>query len=174
MTTIKRTINQILAPLTHTCNLLLANGLVPSKVKIVSVMPIYKANAPDEFSNYRPISLLLIGSKILEKAVFNRSTNFLGKNYILCEQQYVFRENFSTELALVDLTDRIAQAMDNKRVTVGVFIDLSKAFDILSHEILMGKLQHYGIRGLAMNWFRNYLKNGNNFLFSMMLNLMYD
>ena len=121
MTIIKRTINQILAPLTHICNLSLANGLVPSKMKIASVTPIYKADAADEFSNYRPISLLPNFSKILEKVVFNRLTNFLSKNDILYEQQYGFRENYSTELALVDLTDRIAQAMDNKKSDSGCF-----------------------------------------------------
>ena len=138
MTNIKRTINQISAPLTHIRNLSLMNGLVPSKMKIASVTPIYKADAPDEFSNYHPISLLPNFSKILEKVVFNRLTNYLSKNDILYEQQYGFRENYSTELALVDLTDKIAQAIDNKKVTVGVFIDLSKAFDTLNHEILMG------------------------------------
>ena len=138
--------------------------VVPSKMKIASVTPIYKADAPDEFSNYRTISLLPNFSKILEKVVFNRLTNFLSKNDILYEQQYGFRENYSTELALVDLTDRIAPAMDNKKVTVGVFIDLSKAFDTLNHEILMRKLQHYGIRGLALNWFRSYLKNREQFV----------
>ena len=101
---------------------------------------------------------------ILEKVVFNRLTNYLTKNDILYEQQYGFRENYSTELALVDLTDKIAQAIDNKKVTVGVFIDLSKAFDTLNHEILIGKLQHYGIRGLALNWFKSYLKNREQFV----------
>ena len=90
MTIIKRTINQILAPLTHICNLSLTNGLVPSKMKIASVRPIYKADAADEFSNYRPISLLPNFSKILEKVVFNRLTNFLSLNDILYEQQYGF------------------------------------------------------------------------------------
>ena len=78
--------------------------------------------------------------------ISQRFYKFLSKNDILYEQEYGFRENYSTELALVDLTDRIAHAIDNKKVTVGVFIDLSKAFDTLNHEILMGKLQHYGIR----------------------------
>ena len=81
------------------------------------------------FSNYRPISLLPNFSKILEKLMFNRLSDFLNKHEILYEQQYGFRQGFSTDFALIELSDKIAKAIDDKKFMMGIFIDLSKAFD---------------------------------------------
>ena len=85
-----------------------------------------------------------------------RLITFLDKHQILSENQYGFRKNLSTSYALTQLYDKISCAIDNKEITVGVFIDLSKAFDIVDHNILLEKLEHHGIRGLALNWFRSY------------------
>ena len=100
-------------------------------MKLAKVTPIYKNDAHDEFSNYRPISLLPNLPKILEKLMFNRLTDFVNRHEILYEQQYGFRQNFSTDLALIELSDKIAEAIDNKKHMMGIFIDLSKAFDTL-------------------------------------------
>ena len=91
--------------------------------------PIFKSDAQDEFSNYRPISLLPNFSKILEKLMFNRMVEFLDKHNVLYEHQYGFRQNYSTEHALIQLSDKIAQAIDKKRFMIGIFVDLSKAFE---------------------------------------------
>ena len=157
MTLIKSTGSSIAIPLAHICNLSFITAHVPTEMKIARVTPIYKSDAPDNFSNYRPISLLPNFSKILEKLMFNRVVDFLDKYKVLYEQQYGFRKNYSTEYALIELSDKIAQAIDKKEFTVGIFIDLSKAFDTLNHEILLKKLAHYGIRGVANDWFRAYL-----------------
>jgi hypothetical protein len=133
-------------------------------MKIAKVTPIFKSDAHEEFSNYRPISLLPNFSKILEKLMFNRLTNFLNKYEILYEQQYGFRQHFSTDFALIELSDKIARAMDDKKPMIGIFIDLSKAFDTLNHNILLQKLLNYGIRGIANNWFRNYLSERVQFV----------
>ena len=111
------------------------------------IIPLFKSGDQDLYANYRPVSILPIFSKFLEKVVYKRLYNFLIKynNIILFDNQYGFRKNHSTALALLHLYDILANAIDNKEYTMGVFIDLSKAFDTVNHEILLAKLQHYGI-----------------------------
>ena len=164
MAIIKSVGSHIASPFAHICNLSFLTGIFPSDMKTAKVTPIFKSDARDEFSNYRPISLLPNFSKILEKLMFNRLTNFLNKYEILYEQQYGFRQNFSTDFALIELSDKIAKAMDDKKHMIGIFIDLSKAFDTLNHDILLHKLLNYGIRGIANDWFRNYLSERVQFV----------
>jgi hypothetical protein len=164
MAVIKKTGSSIAVPLAHICNLSFICSQVPSGMKTAKVTPIYKSDAQDEFSNYRPISLLPNFSKILEKLMFNRMVEFLDKHKILYEHQYGFRQNYSTEYALIELSDKIAQSIDKKKLMIGIFVDLSKAFDTLNHEILLSKLAHYGIRGVSNEWFRSYLSNRNQFV----------
>ena len=118
-------------------------------MKTAKVTPVYKGHSRDEFSNYRLISLLPNFSKILEKIMFNRLSEILNKHEILYEQQYGFPKNCSTDLALLELSDKIAESIDEKKYTIGIFVDLSKAFDTLNHGILLQKLFRYGIRGIA-------------------------
>ena len=105
-------------------------------MKIAKVVPIYKANDTKEFSNYRPISLLPVFSKILEKIVFNRVYSFIHKNKALFPSQYGFRKKHSTEHALLEVQNRISNMLANKLWASGICMDLSKAFDTLKHEIL--------------------------------------
>lgn len=78
---------------------------------------------------------------------------------MLFQSQYGFRKKHSTNLATIELMTKILQAIDNNEYTIGVFLDLAKAFDTVNHEILLTKLEHYGIRGIALEWFKNYLTN---------------
>ena len=97
-------------------------------------------------------------SKYLEQIVYNRLLNFINKFHILSNNQYGFRKGYSTSLALISLCDRISAAIDRKEYSVGIFLDLSKAFDTVNHAILLKKLHVYGIRGLALDWIKSYLK----------------
>ena len=99
--------------------------------------------------------------KIIRKAYdYKRLTKFINKNNILSQHQYGFRKKYrSTELAILDFVDKITKAIDQGTYTVGIFLDLSKAFDTINHNILVSKLEHYGIRGVAKKWFENYLCN---------------
>ena len=156
---IKAIATEISEPLSHIFNLTFLSGTIPDGLKIALVTPIFKANENNEFKNYRPISVLTSFSKLLEKLMYKRLINHIEKNNILTQHQYGFRENRSTELAIIELVDRVTKAIDRGEYTIGIFLDLSKAFDTIDHRILIKKLDHYGIRGITQLWFQDYLKN---------------
>ena len=131
-------------------NISLLKGIFPDKLKIAKIIPIFKAEDPNFFVNYRPISLLSNFSKNFRKFVYNRLAEFAEEHDILYRCQFGFRKNHSTSPALIHLVNKIASAIDQHETTVGVFLDLSKAFDILDHQILFAKLEHYGIREVAL------------------------
>ena len=154
---IKKSSMVIAIPLAHIINLSLEKGIVPDQMKIAKVIPIYKSKESDQMKNYRPISLLPSFSKILEKIVYNRLYTYLQEKQLLYKSQYGFRKNLSTELATLEFQNIIINYMQSKKQCLGLFLDLSKAFDSLQHNILLAKMQKYGIRGLALNWFESYL-----------------
>ena len=88
--------------------------------------------------------------------IYNQLNNFLEKNNILYQYQFGFRKGYSTEQAILEITDTLKKALDKKMVTCGLFLDFSKAFDTVNHDILLSKLCHYGVHGTPFNWFRNY------------------
>ena len=142
---------------TYIYNWSFSSGTVPNKLKIAQVIPIYKKGSTIDLSNYRPISLLSIFSKLLEILMYTRLINFFEKNDVLFHGQFGFRANHSTSQALILITDKIQKAIEEKLFSCGVFLDLRKAFVTVDHSILINKLQHYGIRGIANKWFNSYL-----------------
>ncbi len=140
-------------------NLSIKTATFPDRLKYAKIIPIYKADKRTILSNYRPISILSPISKLIERLIFNNLLRFLLDNNILFKYQFGFRENYSTELALVEISDKIYKSLDNSEFFFALYLDLSKAFDTVDFDILLYKLKHYGIRGSAHQWFKSYLTN---------------
>ena len=150
---IKHCSSELAEIICHVINQSMTDGVFPDCLKIAKIVPVFKSENEKLVSNYRPISILTTFSKIFEKVIFARLNDYMGKNKILHENQFGFRKGLSTCTALLQLVDGLADSIDRKKVTVGVFIDLAKAFDTVDHRILLRKLEHYGVRGVVLNWF---------------------
>ena len=133
-------------------------------MKVAKVTPIYKKGDKENPGNYRPISVLPLFAKVLEKMVNNRLLNFLEKNETLYKHQYGFRTKYSTKLSLINLINDVIKSIDKGMVTIGICIDFKKAFDTINHIILFKKLKHYGVQGVPLQWFNNYLADRFQFV----------
>lgn len=161
---IKKIKTAIIQPLTVIFNLSLESGIFPDRWKVAAVSPIHKSGATDIPDNYRPIALLPILSKLLEKVVNKRLTNFFEKHNIISNKQFGFRRGRSTEDAARLLTNIVSSTVDKGERTMCAFLDLAKAFDTISIDLLLKKLEAAGIRGTPLNWLKSYLSNRKQFV----------
>ena len=153
----KRILETITLPLTHIINQSLCTGIFPDRLKIAKVVPLFKKGDQHILDNYRPISLLPVVSKVFEKVVFNQLYQYVTNNNLIFTSQYGFRKLHSTELASLELVDRVFQYLDKGKLPLSIFLDLSKAFDTLDHYILLNKLKFYGLSSTPLKWFESYL-----------------
>ncbi len=130
----------------------------PSNSTSLKLYQSSKRNDKINPDNYRPISLLSTINKIMEKIMYKRLITFLNTHNILYNYQFGFREKHSTSLALIEIVDNILKDMEEGKLVAGIFLNLSKAFDTIDHDILLDKLQHYGIREQPHDWFRSVEK----------------
>ena len=149
----------IISPLIYLCNKSMTTGTFPTRLKYSQIVPVYKKGDKQELSNYRPISLLTSFSKIFEKIIYNRLYDHVTRYKILAKEQFGFRNNYSAEKAIYHLINNILKALDNKQLVGGIFCDLAKAFDYVNYDILLTKLEFYGIKGLTHKLITSYLKN---------------
>ena len=155
----------IAKPLAHIFNLSLRHGLVPSQFKIAKVSAVFKKGGnPENLNDYRSINLLLVFSKILEKLVSIQLKDYLSEHDIIHPNQFGFQEGNSTIHPMIHMLNKISTAMNNNEYTIGIFCDLTKAFDMVPVDIMCKKLEKIGIRGSTLNWFRNYLTDRQQFV----------
>lgn len=161
---IKKCQDEVIKPLQHIFTNSFKQGTFPDRLKIAKVTPIFKTGDKKLLTNYRPISVLSCFSKISEKLMYNRLYDYLETNKLLFKNQYGFRKGYSTEHAILELVDQITNSFEKGYYTLGVFIDLSKAFDTVNHKILLEKLKYYGITGQYLKWFDSYLQGRKQYI----------
>ena len=149
--------HEISKPVTLILKQCLTTGIFPDKLKIAKVVPIYKSDDENIFNNYRPISILPAMSKVFEKIVFNQTYTYFYDHNLFFGNQYGFRKKHSIELAVLEVICRITNQLDEGLTPMNKYLDLSKAFDTLEHDILIHKWQYYGVSGSALRLFKNYL-----------------
>ena len=146
----------------HMCgfyNWFLTQGIFPTVLKMGNITPVHKKGDPRYFDNYRPVSTLPIFGKILEKLIYSRLYGYLTAMNTIYDRQFGFRKLHSTCHAVNYSVNKILNDIEKKKHVIGIFIDLSKAFDTIEHNILLEKLEHYGIRGIALKTLSSYLSN---------------
>jgi len=148
----------------HLINLFVQQGYFPEKLKKGCITPIFKAGDRKKVNNYRPVCSLSPLSKIIEKVINNRMVDFLNDNNILSATQFGFRKNMGTEAALLNYIDHIQNELNLTNHTISIFLDLSKAFDVIDHKILKTKLYHYGFRGKFLEFILSFIKDRKYFV----------
>ena len=134
-------------------------GVFPDIWKLAKVSPIFKTGARNNKNNYRPISVLSIFSKLIEKIVHDQLLAFMQLYKILIPNQFAFKKLHSTITSLINVSDYWYENMNDKKVNIALFLDLKKAFDTGDHEILISKLESYGVHGDVNKWFVSYLSD---------------
>ena len=164
----------LVKPLTLLANQIIHTGEFPRQLKIARVKPLYKKGDQSCFSNYRPISLLPSISKIFENVMAAQLMEYFTTNNLLCIQQFGFRPGHSTELAALKLANHLIAELDNCKIPTNIYIDLSKVFDTLNFDILLKKLEHYGINESAKRLIHSYLTDRFQFIYQSPLGFHKD
>ena len=153
--------SEITEPLSTLINLSFNTGVFPNSLKLAKVIPVFNKGDQQECSNYRPFSLLSNIGKLIEKLLCNRLNDFLNQNKWLYKYQFGFRNHHSTNHALISITEKIRKALDHGKFACGVFLDFQKAFGTVNQKILLSKLEHCGIRGIALYLFSELPEKSN-------------
>ena len=145
-------------------NKCIEEGVFPDDSKISRIFPLFKEGDNNDFGNYRPISLLSVIAKVFERIIYLRLIDYFERFKLLSDKQFGFRSKLSTINAALNLTEEIRDVKEQRQDPYLVLLDLKKAFDTVDHDILMSKLNSYGIRGVCYNLLRSYLSNRKQFV----------
>ena len=161
---LKSVAHYVIQPLTFLINWSISEGVFPDVLKTAKIIPLFKKGDTTSIENYRPISLLSTISKILELVIYRRMLNFCTKYNIICDEQHGFRKGRSPQSAILSFLNELHEKLNNSQKCLGVFMDLSKAFDLVNHVLLIEKLKKYGFRGKMGSWLESYLSNRKQFV----------
>ena len=157
---ILKSVKEIIAnSLSDVFNASILTKIFPDEFKIARVTPLFKGGETEDIGNYRPISILALVARSFEKLLYKQLYDFLSKNEILSSQQWGFRSLHSTALVLIDCFANWLINMDKGETNLAVFLDIKKALDTIDHEILLNKLNYYGISDAVLQFFGFYLRN---------------
>ena len=151
-------------PFAFIFNKSISTGIVPDVFKVSKVTPAFKSGTLSDPSNYRPIATLSPFSKALERFIYDQLIKYLDKHDVLFKYQFGFRKNHSTEQAIMEITDNLKASIDSNYISCGLFLDFSKAFDTVNHQMLLDNLCKYGVRGRPHDWFASYLQDRKQFV----------
>lgn len=154
---LKKCLPVLTKPLTHLINTSFCEGTFPSALKICKVNPVYKKGDRTHVGNYRPVALSSVFSKIFELAMLDRFLNFINKHNLLTSNQHGFRQKHSTTTAINAFIESVVAALEAGNCPVGIFCDLSRAFDCVDPTLLLPKLEEWGVRGVPLKWFQSFL-----------------
>ena len=141
----------------------LRKGVFPDILKVAKLTPIFKSGSRSDANNYRPISVVSVFPRILERIVHNQIYEHLKATKALTMSQSAFQKLCSTITSLINSTDKWYEKINDKQLNLTIFLDLKKAFDTVNYAILMGKLRKYGIRDIAGDWIKSYLENRKSY-----------
>ena len=147
----------ISGPISILVNFCISKGYFPTNLKLAKVLPIHKSGSRENMNNFRPISLLPSISKIFEFYLYEQLLSYFDRFNIITTEQCGFRKNTSTNVCIANFLKKVIECLDERGYCVGIFMDLRKAFDLVNHDILLNKMEHYGIRGNALSLFTSYL-----------------
>lgn len=150
--------------LTHIFNLCISAGVFPKRMQIAKVCVLHKKGDKNDINNYRPVSILPVFSKGLEKVIYARLVNFFDKHSLITKSQFGFRKHRSTELALLEEKEFILRSLEDRKLVLAVYVDFTKAFDYLNHKLLLLKLESYGVRGQALLLLQSYLESRKQYV----------
>ena len=156
---IKLAIDELVPVITHLINLSIRDKKFPTSWKISKVVPLHKKDEMILPKNFRPVSLLSVISKILEKAIFIQLFSYLEENSLIHPSHHAYRPKHNTTTALIEMVDNWVEAFENDEITAVILCDQSAAFDVCDHKILLDKLKIYGLQEGALSWFSSYLEN---------------
>lgn len=162
--TLKNIKHEISYSLSLLINQAITTDAFPDELKVAKVSPIFKKGDLNSFNNYRPVSVLSSVSKVFEKILYDQIYNYFTEHNLFYNSQYGFRKHHSTEFATLEMIDKIINDMDNNKIPINIFLDLSKAFDTLDHKILLQKLEFYGMQNNASDLIRSYLNNRTQYV----------